>query len=278
MRGPFGLLPFFVSVLISTALLVGCGSSGGVTAESDEEAYLTGMQAYESGKYMRAIEYLRAALDFGRSGDYADEAQFYLARAYYDDGQYLLAAAEYGRFADFYPTDARVEEAHFGRIQSYYQLSPRYNLDQSDTDRAIAHIRVFTSRYPQSVFTDEVVTMLEELREKLARKQLAAGALYERRELYEAAVLSYERLIERFPTSDYADDALLGVVRAQARYAEESVRARQAERYQSALDAYDRFVQLFPTSPLLRDAEALYDQAYSGFQASTASADRRAGR
>lgn len=258
---------FLVLVALpASAVLPGCSGASGIVADDAEEAYNTGMNAFAEGRYDRAIEYLRATLDFGRSGEWADEAQIYLAKAYYETGQYLLAAAEFDRFADLYPSDPRTEEARFGEIQSYHHLSPPYDLDQTDTDRAILLIRTFMANYPNSVFTDDVVGMLEGLREKLAQKEYESGRLYERRELYEAATLTYQSMLEAYPTSPFADDALLGALRAQVAYAEASVRGRQAERFAEALALYDRFVELFPNSPHLRDAEAIYDLAYAGLQ------------
>ena len=260
----YGLRLLFALPLL--AGLPACGGSGGVVAGSGQEAFDKGMVAYESRRYDRAIEFFRAALDFGRSGDWADEAQIYLAKAYQETAQYLLAASEFDRFGDLYPADPRTEEARFGEIQSYYRLSPPYNLDQTDTDRAIGLIRTFMANYPASVFTEDVVAILEELREKLAQKQYEAGRLYERRELYEAATLTYQSMLEQYPTSAYADDALVGALRAQVSFAEASVLARQGERFTEALALYDRLVELFPSSPLLSEAEALYDRAFAGRQ------------
>jgi outer membrane protein assembly factor BamD len=271
-------LAFGFAVALLGPPLAGCGGSGGVVASSGEEAYQRGMSAFAEDRHDRAIEYLRATLDFGRSGEWADEAQFYLARAYYETGQYLLAATEFDRFADLYPDDPRAEEARFGEIQSYHRLSPPFHLDQSDTEQAIGLIRAFAASYPNSVFTADVVAMQEAMQEKLARKAYEAGRLYERRELYEAAVLTYRSMLEADPTSPYADDALLGALRAQVALAENSVPARQAERFAEALALYDRLVELFPGSPLLSEAEALYDRAHAGRRVAEAAAATQAAR
>ncbi|HYE95870.1 MAG TPA: outer membrane protein assembly factor BamD [Rubricoccaceae bacterium] len=259
----------FVRLLCLLVLVGGaaCGPSTPLTAAGPEEAYQRGMLAYEARRWDRAIEHFRAALDFGRTNEWADDAQFYLARAYYEDEQYLLSGTEYTRFIELYPNDPRVEEAAFERIRSYAALSPPYQLDQTDTETAIAYIRAFMTRYPTSTRTADLVAVLEELQEKLARKQYETGRLYERRELFEAAALSFEAVLEQFPTSPYADDALVGAIRAYIRFAEASIRERQAERYQRALDTYDRLVQLFPQSPLLPEAEALYARAHAGLRA-----------
>lgn len=255
-----------VLVLLLSCAFSACSGSGGVRADSAQEAYDRGMQEYERGKYLRASEYLRVVFDFGRSSDVADDAQIYLAKALFEDEQYLLAGVEFTRFIDLYPSDARVEEAEFERIRTYFELSPDSPLDQTDSERALAYIRLFASRYPNTVYAEEVQAMHDELQTKLAEKQFAAGQLYERRELFEAAVITYGQLLRDHPTSPLADDALLGTLRANVRYAEASVESRQEQRFQEALDAYDRLIELFPSSPLLREAEAAYDRAFSGMQ------------
>ncbi|MCH8030450.1 MAG: outer membrane protein assembly factor BamD [Bacteroidetes bacterium] len=257
-------LSFLAALLVACLAGSGCTGSAGASADSPEEAYQKGMQYFEQGKYDQAAEYLKVVFDFGRTNEFADEAQIYLAQAYFEDGQYLLAGIEFTRFIDLYSTDPRAEEAEVGRIRTYYEVSPEYNLDQTDSERAIAYIRLFMTRYPSSLFMDDIVAMLEELREKLARKQFQTGRLYERRKLFEAAIISYEEVLSEYSTSPFADDALLGVFRAQVGFAENSVLARQADRFQTALDTYDRMIQLFPSSPLLSEAERYYDRAFSG--------------
>lgn len=254
------------SSLVVCLAVVGCSGSGVATADSPEEAYQRGMRYFEEGDYGRAADYLKVVFDFGRTNEFADEAQVYLAQAYFENGQYLLAGTEFTRFIDLYPTDPRIEEAAVGRIRSYYEVSPTYNLDQTDSERAIAYIRLFMGRYPNSLFTEDVVAMLVELREKLARKQFQAGRLYERRKLYEAAVISYENVLSDYSTSPFADDALVGILRAQVGYAANSVVTRQGERYEDALNTYDRLLQLFPSSELLSEAERYYDRAFTGRQ------------
>ncbi|MEL6615726.1 MAG: outer membrane protein assembly factor BamD [Bacteroidota bacterium] len=250
------------SVAAVSAVTVGCGNSR-VTPGSAQEAYERGVDAFDRGKYARSIEHFRTALDFGRTSDLAANAQLYLARSYAGDRQFLLAGNEYTRFIEFYRSDDRVQQAAFERIQAYAELSPKHELDQTDTQRAIDYIRLYLSQYPQSANADEAASLLGDLREKLAMKRFDNGRLYERRELYEAAIVYYEGVLQEYPTSQWADDALLGALRAQVSFADNSVPARQPERYREALDKYDRFTSLFPSSPLVRDAESLYDDAFS---------------
>lgn len=245
--------------------LGGCGG-GPTTFGSAQEAYDRGAEAAERGKHALAAEYLRAALDFGRTGELADDAQLALARAYAADRQYLLAGNEFTRFIEFYRTDPRVEQAAYERIQAYAALSPRYELDQTDTRQALSYIRIYLQQYPASSNVPAAESLAAELREKLARKEYQGGRLYERREYYEAAVIKYRGVLDEYPSSVYADEALLGALRAQTAYADGSIRDRQLSRYRSALDLYDQLTTLFPQSPVLVEAQELYDRAYRGWR------------
>ena len=238
-----------------------------MTANSAEEAYARAQEQYERRRFDTAVELYRTTLDFGRTGELADDAQLGLARSYAGSKQYLLAGAEFTRFIDLYRTDPRAEDAAYERILAYAALSPSYELDQTDTGTAIQYIDGFLAQYPTGTHAAEVQTLLGELREKLARKQYEEGRLYERRELYEAAVLSYQTLLATYPGSPYADDALFGALRAQVRFADNSVPARQEVRYREALRIYDQLTSLFPQSPTLAEAQAEYDRAYAGLRA-----------
>ena len=74
------------SGLLALAVLfaAGCGA-GPTTFGSAQQAYDAGVQEVEEGDHRRAIEHFRAALDFGRTSELADDAQLALARAYAAD-------------------------------------------------------------------------------------------------------------------------------------------------------------------------------------------------
>ena len=258
-------MPIRSGLFALVVLVSGCGG-GPTTFSSAQEAYDRGIEQSGRGKYGLAIESLRAALDFGRTSELADDAQLALARAYAADGQYLLAGNEFTRFIEFYRTDDRIEQAAYERIQAYAALSPRYELDQTDTRQALVYIRGYIQQYPQSPNVAAAEALRAELREKLARKQYETARLYVRREYYDAAVIAFQDVLVDYPTSAYADDAMLGAIDAQIEYAARSVEARRMARYQTALDLYDQLVTLFPQSPTLTEAQGLYDRAYAGWR------------
>jgi len=253
---------YFLLVLVAAlVVLAGCSGSNRLRHSSAKDAYLTGMERFEAEDYDEAIRYFRAVLSYGRANDWSDDAQLQMARAYRNNRQYRLAATEYRRFIQLYRNDERVPVAEFERAMSYYRLSPRYQLDQTDTRTAISYFQLFIDRYPNHELVPEAEKYVRELREKLAHKKHEAATLYENRGMYRAAALTYEVVFDQYPETSWADNALLGAIRSYIEYSAQSVQQRQAERLQRAIDHYNRLIQVFPDSPLLKDAESLYEQA-----------------
>lgn len=253
----------YVSLVIGAALvmLAGCSGSNRLRHNSAQDAYQEGEARFEAEDYDDAIRYFRAVFSYGRANEWADDAQLQLARAYRDNEQYRLAATEYGRFLQLYRNDERVPIAEFERAMCYYRLSPRYQLDQSDSRQAISFFQLFLERYPGHELAPGAEQHVLELREKLAHKKFEAATLYERREMYRAAAAYYEGVFDQYPETEWADDALLGAIQSYIEYSAQSIEQRQAERLQQAIDHYNRLTQVFPDSPLLDEAESLYEEA-----------------
>lgn len=219
------------------------------------------MEHFEDGDYERAQRYFRAVFQYGRGNEWADDAQFHLAASYREQGKHLLAANEFERFTQLYRTSQRVAQAEFERANAYYNLSPQYQLDQTDTRKAISFFQLFVERYPTHELVSEAQEKIRGLRAKLAHKKHEAASLYERREMWEAAAQTYENVFNTYPETPWADDALLGAIRSYVEYADRSVEKKQDDRYQKAIEHYNRLAQLFPNSPTLKEAEDLYAEA-----------------
>jgi outer membrane protein assembly factor BamD len=257
MRDVKSATPLFLTLMFSV-LLSACAGSGRVRYDTPQQAYDKGLAEYEDGNYETATEYLQGVFDFGRTHQWAADAQLLLARTYRQNEEFLLAANEYTRFMQIYRSDPRVAEAEYELAMTYYDRSPNYRLDQTDTERAIVQFQLFIERYGSDPLVNEAQSRITELRSKLARKQIHTAQLYERREYYNAAAVSYEAAFDRFYDTEYADDALLGAMSAYYEYAVLSIRARQKERLEKAEENYERLIQIFPDSPLIKEAEAIY--------------------
>ncbi|MCY4225090.1 MAG: outer membrane protein assembly factor BamD [Bacteroidetes bacterium] len=249
------------SLFVLMILIAGCTGSGRLSHDSPREAYEKGMDYFERGRHSRAAQYFQGVFDYGRTHEWAADAQLYLARAYHQNRDFILAASEYSRFAELFRSDDRVADAEFQRAMTFYERSPKIELDQTTTHQGIEVFNLYIQRHSTHDSVDVAVQRVGELRRKLADKQFHSAILYERRGLYQAAALSYEAVFDKFPDTPLADDALLGAVRSYIEFSALSIEARQPERLQKAITNYQRLIDLFPDSELIEEATEFSDIA-----------------
>lgn len=254
-----------IILLLAAFTFMSCRSQDLIRpGDSLEVAYEKAKNQFDNENYSDAARAFETVVSIGRGTDIGQDAQFYLAESYYNNRRYLVAASEYSRYTQFHPNSPRRELADFKQAMSYYHLSPRFQLDQTYTERAIENFRLFNSRYPNSERRGEVVEKIEELREKLARRDYNAAEFYMRTSRYSSAAIYYGIVIDQYPETSWAEQSLVRQIEAYILYAENSVRARQQERFEKALESYNTYLQLFPRGDNRSKAEELYDRAQDG--------------
>ena len=89
--------------------------------------------------------------------------------------------------------------------------SPVAILDQENTLLAIDEFNRFIDNYPLSPIIDDAQEKIEELTAKLARKEYINAEQYKKRKHYEAALIYYREVIDRYPRTFWADYANYGI-------------------------------------------------------------------
>jgi outer membrane protein assembly factor BamD len=259
-----------IKTLISFSLLIviilsACGSSSNIRpGDSLEVAFDKAMSFYERERFRDAARAFETVVNMSRGTEIGQEAQYLLARSYFNAGDFRIASSEFSRYAIFYPRSQRLEETAFYEALSYYRLSPRYNLDQTDTYNALERFQLFLSRFPNSDRAPESVDYIDEMREKLAKKKFRSAEQYMTLRQYRSAAIYFGLLLERFPETSYAEKALANQIRAYVVYADNSIVDRQEERYRQAIESYELYIQLFPNGLSRTLAEEYLARAEEG--------------
>ncbi|MFN1833868.1 outer membrane protein assembly factor BamD [Balneola sp. MJW-20] len=245
-----------------TILLSACNKNKFIRpGDTAEVAYNKAMKLFEDEDYVDAADAFDTVTRVARGSEYAENAQYYLAESYYRSEQFLLAASEFDRFVSYYPQSTQRQEVEYKAALCFFNISPRYRLDQTETRQAIERFQLYINRYPNSEYVPDAADKIDRLREKLARKDFEAGEFYYRTNRYEAATIYYTLTIDQYPETVWAERALIRQINAFIDYADNSVEERQVERYSKAIETYEKFIQLFPTSEYRAEAELLRDQA-----------------
>jgi len=195
---------------MGTILLQCAGKKSTLEASNIPETYERGMTYLEKGNYLKAEEVFTFIIYNDPGGAYADDAQFHLAETYYAKEEYLLAISEYDRLIRRMKNSSYVEDAFWRKTEAYCELSPDYRLDRDMTDKALRYLHDFIDIYPQSQYREEADKKIIEMREKLARKQLESGRLYNTLREYESAIFYFDNVIDSYSDTQLYAAARLG--------------------------------------------------------------------
>ncbi|MBC8205126.1 MAG: outer membrane protein assembly factor BamD [FCB group bacterium] len=222
--------------------MISCGSKVSKEDLTAEEAFHRALKEFDRGKYLNAVDQL-TLVTFNYSGSaIIDSAQYYLAESHFKMKEYLLAAAEYERLSNHFPYSPLVDDARYKIGMCYYELSPKYPLDQEYTYQAIEQFQRFTEDYPDSPLLPEVLDKIHKSRAKLARKTFKSGELYFKMKDYPSVVIYMDEVLDFYYDTEFAPRALL--------FKGDSY--QRMKRFSEAEEVYRKLIEKYPKS---REAE-----------------------
>ena len=138
---------------------------------------------------------------------------------------------------------------------SYYKQSPKLELEQVATTKAIGMMQTFINTHPGSERIKEATDIIDICRAKLEQKEARAAELYYNLTQYRAAAIAFTTLMNNYPESLKGEEYKLKAVKSYYRFAKLSVPEKQIERYEKVITEYQDFADRYPDSKLLKDAE-----------------------
>ena len=178
----------------------------GLKYNTAEQLYNEALEEDSNKKFKKALRLFEQVIPDFRGKPQGQKVNYLLADTYYQLGDYN-ATFEFERFIQLYPDSEKLEEAVFKKAASYYQFSPRYYLDQEDTDNAITELQVYLNRYPEGEFSEKANEMATELRIKLEKKAYEIAKQYHHTEYYKAAIASFNNFLADYPGSPFREAA-----------------------------------------------------------------------
>ncbi|MEL6812226.1 MAG: outer membrane protein assembly factor BamD [Bacteroidota bacterium] len=241
-------------------LLASCGEYQKLLRSDDTaKKYAVADSLYNLGKYKKALKLMEQIVPAYRGKPQAEALMYKHANTYYNLEDYYLAGYQFERFETSYPQSDSVEVAAFKSAKSYYGLSPRYSLDQKDTEKALEKLQNFINKYPNSNYRLEANALVKELREKIEKKDFEVAKQYlltaETLGTFNPAIQAFDNFIADHPGSSYRKDAFLGRLKAQYLLAINSVPSKVEPRLLEAKKYYDSFVKYYSESDLKEEAD-----------------------
>ena len=199
--------------IILLPLFFGCSGARQVGEIRDAEtAYTAGIEAFKNEDYFEAQRLFDVIRLQFPTTQYADDAQFYLGEISFARKEYVMAAFNYGMVRRSYPTSSLNKTALYKTGMCYYELAPPADRDQDYTKKAISSFSEFQAIYPSDSLYEEAGKRINELRNRLAERELITAELY--RNLYSnrSAVIYYDVIIDDYPDTEHYETAFAGKI------------------------------------------------------------------
>ncbi|MBZ9631583.1 outer membrane protein assembly factor BamD [Salegentibacter sp. LM13S] len=236
-----------------------------------EKLYNEAQKENSKSKYRKALRLFEQIVPQYRGKPQGEKLSFLFANTYYQLGDYYLSSYEFERFQQSYPNSDKVEEAAFRKTRSFYELSPRYDLDQTDTHKAIAELQAYLNTYPEGEHAEEANDMAAELRIKLEKKEYEIAKQYHltgeaRAGNYQAAITSFNNFLANNPGSPFREEAYYYRFDSAYQLAINSFRELMEERLEEALEYYQDYMKYYSEGEYSEAVEASAEDIKSRIQ------------
>ncbi|MEO6489496.1 MAG: outer membrane protein assembly factor BamD [Ferruginibacter sp.] len=156
-------------------------------------------------------------------------------------------------YLEVFPNSSRAEEVDYMRAYCFYKQSPKIDLEQVNTVKAIGMMQAFINTHPGSPRIKDATDIIDLSRVKLEAKEYRGARLYYNLAQYRASAIAFATLLNNYPESVKGDEYKLMTVKSYYRFAKLSVLEKQTERYEKVVSEYEDFADRYPESTLLKE-------------------------
>lgn len=258
-------MKYIFSLLIAFVFLSSCSQYQKVlkaeeTAPKYEMAktlYEKGVETGKSKYFTKAIRLFEQILPQYKGKPQGQILSYMNANAYYLNGDYYTSGYLFERFAKSYPTSEKAEEGYFKSAKSYYEVSPVYSKDQTQSEKALLKLQTYINTYPDGSYFDEANQIVLELRTKLDRKYYEIAKQYHHTEHYKAAIEAFDNYVLDFPGTPFKEKSYFYKLESAYILAINSLRSLMDERLKTAKIFAEDYLRYYPEGEFL-DQTTIY--------------------
>lgn len=233
--------------------MTGCYEESRIEEMDKADRYKMAKRMFEKEDYQTAMLNFEIITSTARGFNFIDSAFYYLAMCHYYQKEYISAASEFNRLISDLPSSGLADDAQYMIGVSYFELSPKFSLDQQYTKKAITEFEKLLNYYPRSDFINEAKDKVKICQNKLAKKEYKAGELYINLKNYNAAIIYFNSVLENYPDSDWVKPALF----------KKGETLFKMNRINEAKNILETFLRIYPDSEFTEKANNLIKKSDS---------------
>jgi len=212
-------------------------------------------QYFVKKKYNKAQMIYEDILPYYKTGKEFEDIYYKYAYCAYYQEDFMNAENLFKSYLEIFPNSTKSEEIDYMRAYSFYKQSPKAELDQTNTIKAMGMMQTFINTHPGSVRIKEANDLIDICRAKLELKDFKSAQLYYDIGQFRAAGVAFTTLMNTYPESLKSDEYKIMVIRAYYKFAELSVEEKKVERFNQVIAECNEFSDRFPESKLKKEAE-----------------------
>lgn len=194
---------------LGMALGISCAGTRTGPPRTAEEKFRDATARFDKRNYEEARVLFESVIFENPGSVVADSAQYLVGMCYYRQQEYELAGGEFQRFSTQYPTSELVDDAELMRVRCFFYGAPKNTgLDQHYTETCVNLTQTFKDDHPSSDLLIAADSLLAGCWERLSRRDYSAGRLYYRMGAYQAAQVYFQLVLDRFPQSPFVPQTL----------------------------------------------------------------------
>jgi len=224
---------------------------------------------YAKKKYHNAAVLYEELFPAMKGTEKFEDLYYKYAYCFFYQKEYQSAENLFKGYLEVFPNSARAEEMDYMRAYCFYKQSPKVELEQVNTLKAMNMMQTFINTHPGSPRIKDANAIIDEGRAKLEDKEARSAQLFYNLGQFRAAGLAFNELLNNYPESVKGEHYKLMAVKAYYRFAKLSVPDKQPERYEKVTTEYLDFADRYPDSKLLKEAEEYSNTSKNNIKAIT---------
>ena len=181
-----------------------------------QELAWDGMDAYENGKYEKAIDKFQKLKDYYPFSKYAILAELKIADAHYQREEYEVAIFAYENFEQLHPRNEAIPYVIYQIGRCYYDQIDTTDRDQTSAQKALEAFQRLIKQFPRDQYSPRAAEHIKKAQKSLAGHAYKVGVFYYNTKHYKAALHRFMSIISDYPDVGYHQKALEYIAKCEA--------------------------------------------------------------
>lgn len=194
--------------IVCLFLCSGCSFFRAKEEKTAVELVSGGMEAFEDGKYQKAIDAFIKLKEWYPFSKYASLAELKIAESYYHLKEYDEAVIAYEDFENLHPRNEAIPYIIYQIGNCYFEQMGSVDRDQTSVKKALDTYKRLIRQFPDSMYALKAEKNINECEKSLAGHELYVGMFYYKSNHYKPALSRFKSLVSSFPDLGIHEKAL----------------------------------------------------------------------